>query len=114
VRVVVRSLIFLRPTGCTASDPCRTSTGSTVLFTAIARPNRPELPQQQVQFTVQRRSGSTFVAVLVQIVNVGSSGEAQLNVTFNTAGTYRLRANLLPTSVNANSFPTEFEYYRVP
>ena len=113
VRVVVRSLIFLRPTGCTSAEPCEADEDSTVIFTAIARPNRPELPQQRVVFNVQRRSGSTWVNVAQQVVDVGSNGEAQLNLTFNTVGTYRLRANLQPTPVNANSFPTPFEYYSV-
>jgi hypothetical protein len=114
VRVVVRSLIFIRPTGCTSSAPCARRTGSTVIFLATARPNRPELPQQQVQFVVQRKVGSTFVNVSSQLVNVSkATGTASLAVDFSTAGTYRIRANLLPTSVNANSFPTDFEYYRI-
>ena len=114
IRIVVRSLVFLRPTGCPSSDPCTRNDGSTVKFTATARPNRPELPDQQVQFVVQRRSGGTFVNVLTEIVAVSkATGTAVLNVSFNTAGTFRLRANLLPTPVNANSFPTAFEYYRI-
>jgi hypothetical protein len=34
-------------------------------------------------------------------------------VFFNVRGTWRLRVNLAPTSVNANSFPTDYEYYSV-
>ena len=52
--------------------------------------------------------------MLTQIVNVNkATGTAVLNVNFSSDGTFRLRANLLPTPVNANSFPTEFEYYRI-
>ena len=42
-----------------------------------------------------------------------TNGEAHFGVSFTSSGSYRLRANLLPTSVNANSFPTPFEYYTV-
>ena len=113
-RVVVRALIFLRPTGCTASSPCAIHVNTTITFTATARPNWPELPTQTVQYTIQRKSGSTFVTVVTDEATVDKSdGTAQFSVTFNSKGTWRLRANLLPTPVNANSFPTEFEYYSV-
>ena len=115
VRVVVRSLIFLRPTGCTVSaDPCVKNDGTSTTFTATARPNRPELPTQTVRFVLQRRSGGTWVAAAEQTVTVSkSTGTAVLNVQWNTVGTFRIRANLNPTPVNANSFPTPFEYYRI-
>ncbi len=114
VRVVVRALIFIRPTGCTSSAPCHVNLNATVVFTATARPNRPELPNQFVQYTVQRKSGSTWVNVTTDVVPVSkSTGTAQFSVTFSVKSTWRLRANLQPTPVNANSFPTEFEYYSV-
>jgi hypothetical protein len=116
VRVVVRALVFLRPAGCTQSNPCRISQNDEINFTATARPNRAELPVQSAQFVVQRLSGSTWVdagidALLVPVSK--ASGTAVLNVAFNATGTWRVRANLLPTSVNANSFPTDYEYYSV-
>ena len=91
VRVVVRQLVFIRPTGCTNSgNPCDISRGKTITFTAIARPNRPELPTQQATFTVQHKSGSTWVTVATQTVVVSkSTGEANLAVTFNSTGQYR-------------------------
>ena len=114
VRVVVRALVFIRPTGCTSTSPCRVSRNRTVTFSAIARPNRPELPQQTAQFTLQRKSGSTWTTFSVQQSIVSkATGQAQLDVLFNSAGSFRIRANLLPTSVNANSFPTDWEYYTV-
>jgi len=118
VRIVVRSLILLRPTGCTSSSASATcqSTGSvgSTTFTAIARPNRPELPQQHVQYTVERKTGSTWVAILDTVVDINrATGSVDFVVTFNTKGTYRLRANLQPTTVNANSFPTPWEYYTI-
>jgi len=61
VRVVVRALVFIRPSGCTVSSPCGVNLGDDITFTATARPNRPELPPQAAMFTVQRRSGSTWV-----------------------------------------------------
>ena len=113
-RVVVRALVFVRPTNCTSSSACRIHQNNTVLFTVIARPNRPELPTQVAQYTVQRKSGSTWLTVVTDVVSISkSSGNAQFVVKFNVKGTWRLRVNLQPTSVNANSFPTGFEYYSV-
>jgi hypothetical protein len=116
VRVVVRALVFVRPTGCTSSNPCRIGLNNTVQFTATARPNRAELPQQTAQFVVQRKSGSSWVDAGIggSVVPVSkATGTAQFSVVFNVKGSWRLRVNLAPTSVNANSFPTEYEYYSV-
>ena len=115
VRLVVRALIFLRPTGCTNSgDPCVKSGGTSTTFTATARPNRPELPTQTVRFVLQRRSSGTWVTVDEAIVTVNkATGTAVLHLSWAVAGNFRIRANLNPTSVNANSFPTPFEYYRI-
>ena len=65
---------------------------------------------------MQRRSGSSWVdADIDQLVIPVSkaSGTALFNVFFNVRGTWRLRVNLAPTTVNANSFPTAYEYYVV-
>ena len=116
VRVVVRALVFLRPAGCTSSNPCRIGLNDEIKFTATARPNRAELPPQAAQFIVQRRSGSTWVDADIDglVIPVSkATGTALFNVVFNVKGTWRLRVNLAPTSVNANSFPTEYEYYSV-
>jgi hypothetical protein len=115
VRVVVRALIFLRPTGCTnSSAPCVKNDGTSTTFVATARPSRPELPTQQVRFVLQRRSGGTWVTTVDRTVTVSkATGTASLIVSWTATGTFRIRANLLPTSVNANSFPTAFEYYRI-
>jgi hypothetical protein len=116
VRVVVRALVFLRPAGCTSSNPCRISLNDQINFTATARPNRAELPPQSAQFVVQRKSGSTWVDAGIDglVVPVSkATGTAPLIVVFNVKGTWRLRVNLAPTSVNANSFPTNYEYYSV-
>ena len=114
VRVVVRALVFVRPTGCTSSSPCRIHQNNKVLFTVTARPNRAELPAQSAQYTVERKSGSTWVTVANSVVAISkSSGNANFSVTFNAKGTWRLRVNLQPTTVNANSFPTGYEYYSV-
>jgi hypothetical protein len=118
VRIVVRSLILLRPTGCASSSTaatCQSTRGvGSATFTAIARPNRPELPQQRVEYTLQRKSGSTWVTILDKVVDVNrATGSVKFVVSFSAKGTYRLRANLQPTSVNANSFPTPWEYYTI-
>ena len=65
---------------------------------------------------VQRKSGSSWVDAGIggSVVPVSkATGTAQFNVVFNAKGSWRLRVNLAPTSVNANSFPTEYEYYSV-
>lgn len=116
VRVVVRALVFIRPTGCTSPKPCRVGLNNTVQFTATARPNRAELPPQAAQFVVQRKSGSSWVdaGIGASVVPVSkATGTAQFNVVFKVKGSWRLRVNLAPTAVNANSFPTEYEYYSV-
>jgi hypothetical protein len=115
LRVVVRALVFITPSNCpSSSSPCKISQGRTITFHAIARPNRPELPTQTAVFTVQRKSGSSFVTVSTQSAIVDkATGFATLNVTFNSTGQYRIRVNLQPTPVNANSFPTDWQYYSV-
>lgn len=114
VRVVVRALVFIRPTGCTSSNPCHIGLNDEIQFTATARPNRAELPPQAAQFVVQRKSGSTWVDIDTLVVPVSkATGTAPFSVQFNVRGTWRLRVNLAPTSVNANSFPTDYEYYSV-
>jgi hypothetical protein len=116
VRVVVRALVFIRPTGCTSSSPCRVRFGAERTFTVTARPNRPELPQQAAVFTVQRKVGSSWIDVEIDALVIPVSkatGTALFSLNFNVRGTWRLRVNLAPTSVNANSFPTNFEYYAV-
>ena len=92
VRVVVRALVFLRPAGCTSSNPCRISLNDEINFTATARPNRPELPQQFAQFVVQRKSGSTWVDADIDALVIPVSkatGTALFNVVFNVKGTWR-------------------------
>ena len=42
-----------------------------------------------------------------------AEGGYYARVFFNVRGTWRLRVNLAPTTVNANSFPTAYEYYVV-
>ena len=116
MRVVVRALVFIRPAGCTSSNPCRIGLNDEIHFTATARPNRAELPPQAAQFVVERKSGSTWVDAGIDALVVPVSkatGTALFNVVFNVRGTWRLRVNLAPTSVNANSFPTDYSYYSV-
>ena len=84
---------------------------------AVHRHGPPEparLPTQTVRFFLQRRSGGTWVTAAEQTVTVNkSTGTAVLNVSWTAIGTFRIRVNLIPTSVNANGFPTPSEYYRI-
>lgn len=112
VRVVVRSIILLRPTNFGAVKEI--SLGTSRTFTATARPNRPELPQARANFVVYRFVDGAWHKVLDQIRNVDrTTGKASLTVTFSSRGRYYVRAQLVPTPVNANSGWTPIERYDV-
>jgi hypothetical protein len=73
------------------------------------------LPTQVAEYTIQHKSGSTWSTVVTNTVTISkTTGDAQFDVIFNSNGSWRLRVNLQPTPVNANSFPTDWEYYSVP
>jgi hypothetical protein len=112
VRVVVRSIILLRPTNAGATK--QIEHGTAITFTAAARPNRPELPQAHAEFQVYRVSGGTSVKIEDETVAVNrTTGLATLRVTFPSVGTFAVRAQVVPTPVNANSGWTGLEHYRV-
>jgi hypothetical protein len=112
VRVVVRSIILLRPTNFGAVKEI--SLGTSRTFTATARPNRPELPQARANFVVYRFSGGSWHKVLDQVVPVDVfNGKASLTITFSSRAKYYVRAQLVPTPVNANSGWTPIERYDV-
>ena len=118
VRVVVRSLIFLRPTGCTTSgNPCDDQRRAhTITFTATAPPEparAADSSRSSSPSSASRAGRACTVATRDRHRQQGDRRGAALDVNFNSTGSYRLRANLLPTPVNANSFPTPFEYYSV-
>jgi hypothetical protein len=112
LRVVVRSLVLLRPTNNGAVRSI--TSGTSITFTVTARPNRPELPQAHANLVVERRTSSGYVIAssLVQAVD-RTTGAASFRITFNTPGDYFVRAQLQPTSVNANSGFTPMERYHV-
>jgi hypothetical protein len=112
VRVVVRSIILLRPTNFGAVKEI--SLGTSRTFTATARPNRPELPQARANFVVYRFSGGSWHKVLDQVIPVDrATGKASLTITFSSRAKYYVRAQLVPTPVNANSGWTPIERYDV-
>ncbi len=112
VRVVVRSIILLRPTNLGVVD--RITHGTTLTFTATARPNRPELPQARADFVVYRLTSFGWAKVLDRVVAVDlATGRATLTITFSGAGKFYVRAQLVPTPVNANSGWTPVERYDV-
>jgi hypothetical protein len=112
VRVVVRSIIILRPTNFGAVKVIGLGTSRT--FTATARPNRPELPQARADFVVYRFSSGSWHRVFERVVAVNrTTGVATLTYTFSSRGKYYVRAQLVPTPVNANSGWTRIERYDV-
>jgi len=112
VRVVVRSIVLLRPTSL--GKVKTVNRGTAVTFTATARPNRPELPQPIANFVEYRRSGGTWIKIRDEVVNVNrATGTASLTITFSSTGSYYVRVQLVPTPVNANSGWTPVERYDV-
>ena len=113
VRVVVRSVILLRPSN-TGSKPTHVKTGTLVAFIAVGRPNRPELPQGRVNYVVYALGANGWAKVVDQVLAVSrETGKATLNLTFAGAGKYYVRAQLVPTTVNANSGWTPIVRYDV-
>jgi hypothetical protein len=110
-RVVVRQINLLRPTN--GGHVVAVAHGTTITFTSTVRPNRPELPQAQVNFVVYRLVGSQWVLVLNQITGVNSGGVATLHYTFSVNGQFYVRSQAVPTTFNANSGWSPVERYSV-
>jgi hypothetical protein len=111
LRVTVRQLITMRPTnnGTTKTVP----RDRTITFTATVRPARPDVPPGTVTFEIYHQTGSTWRLVATQSATPTATGIAALDVTFNSPGSWYVRAMATPTHVNANSLWTPQEHYRV-
>ncbi len=111
VRVVVRQLALLRPdNGGAVRSVAR---GTTVTFTTVVRPARPELAPGRVLYRVYQLVGRTWTLRREATVTADATGRATLPVTFGTAGSWYVRAIALPTPANANSVWSPLERYAV-
>jgi hypothetical protein len=110
-RTVVRQISFLRPTngGTTKSISRNTS----ITFTAIVRPSRPELTPAKVTFYFYRLSGSTWVLSAQRNVVADLAGQARTTFKFTSSGQWYVRSWANPTPYNANSVMTPPERYSV-
>jgi hypothetical protein len=109
-RVTVRQTIVIRPVH---TGTRRVAAGTSVTFTATARPVRPELAKANVRFELYRRSGSSWVLARSVTVVIDDAGIASTTFTFGS-GRWYVRAQAQPTQVNANSFWTPSQYYTAP
>jgi len=110
VRITVRQTISVRssvPSGRTISR------GTSVTFTATARPARPELQRAVVAFELSRRSGSSWVVDRTTRVTIDANGVANWVWSATSSGSFRVRAQVQPTPVNSNSFWSPFSTYTV-
>ena len=98
---------------------CRAASASNdeITFTATARPNRAGAAA--ADRAVHRAAQVRLDVGRCRHRRAGRSRSARRPARrsstwcFNVKGTWRLRVNLAPTSVNANSFPTDYQYYSV-
>ena len=100
-RVVVRQISVMRPTN--DGSVKRIARGTTITFTTIVRPARPDLPRGHVTYEVWKKDGSVWNFVLTQTLTVDPAGKARLAVTFSTVGSYFVHSFATPTAFNANS-----------
>lgn len=109
-RVTVRQTTVIRPVH---TGTRRVAAGTSVTFTATARPVRPELAKANVRFELYRRSGSSWVLARSTTIVIDDAGIASTTFTFGS-GRWYVRAQAQPTQVNANSFWTPSQYYTAP
>jgi hypothetical protein len=84
-----------------------------VEFMATVRPTRPELPKADVVFELFKLRRNVWVRVDRATAMIDGSGVADWMWDPTSAGRYYVRAQALPTLVNANSFWSPNQYYEV-
>ncbi len=111
VRITVRQTCSISPSH---SGTVTVGAGSKITFTTTSRPARSDLPIANVKFEVfQKNSSGAWVLHSSVMRPINSAGQVQWPVTFSTKGSYYVRAQTQPTSVNSNSFWTPNQYYNV-
>ncbi len=108
VRITVRETCSLKPSMYGPVSP-----GTSVTFNATVRPARSDLPKANIVFQVYRLSGSSWVLYRSGTEVIDDAGIATMSWTFTTAGSWKVRAQAQPTSVNSNSFWTSYIEYKV-
>ena len=109
-RVTVRQTIALRPTHTGTQTIGR---GTMIAFMANVRPARPELAKADVVFELWQKSSGGWVRIRTATEMIDSSGVADWTWTASSPGSFFVRAQVLPTPVNANSFWSPNQYYAV-
>jgi hypothetical protein len=109
--VVVRQIALLRPTNL--GNTKTISAGTSITFTTTVRPIGANVPQETAEFVLYRLVGHTWELQSTRTVAVDSSGRASWTWTANTAGSWYVRSEALPTTANANSGWSPVEEYRV-
>ncbi len=112
VRVTVRQTLSMRPTNGGATKTV--ARNQTVTFAATVRPARSDVPPGNVTFEVYRQVGSAWKRVASQVVTPSGLGIAAMSLTFSSPGSWYVRSVASPTPLNANSFWSPAEHYRVP
>jgi hypothetical protein len=107
VRITVRETCSLSPTYSTAKS---VAAGSSTTFKATVRPARSDLPKANVNFQVYKKSGSSWTLSTSVTKTIDDSGVATLSWTWSS-GSWYVRAQAQPTSVNSNSFWTKNSYF---
>jgi hypothetical protein len=111
VRITVRQTCQIRPTSTATVTVAK---GSTITFTTTSRPARSDLPTANVVFQTWQRTSSGSWVLQTQVTRpIDANGIVTWPVTFSNTGSFYVRAQTQPTSVNANSFWTPNQYYNV-
>jgi len=110
-RVTVRQTVSIAP----ASSSTRTvAQGSKITFTTTSRPARSDLPTANVMFQTWQKTSSGSWVLHSQITKpIDANGNVSWPVTFSTTGSFYVRAQTQPTSVNSNSCWTPNQYFNV-
>jgi hypothetical protein len=109
--VTVRQTDTLRPSNAGRTKSVARNTS--VVFTALVRPARSDVPPGTVTFEVYRLVGSSWRRVASRDVVPNATGTATTTVAFNAPGRWYVRSIARPTPVNANSIWTPAEQFRV-
>ncbi len=98
VRIVVRQIALLRPPPSTRV----VSRGVAVTFSTTVRPLRPELPTPAVAYRVYRFVSGQW-RLVAQATVTARGGVASFTWRFPATGSWYVRSEAVPTSLNANS-----------
>jgi hypothetical protein len=110
-RVTVRQRIALTPDRAGAASTLARDT--TVAFTLVVRPARPDAPAGKVTVEAWRLVDGAWAREAGRTVVPDATGRATVRVTFDAAGSWYVRARAASTPTNANSAWTPLRRYAV-